>query len=234
MTLAARKMQPLIVRSITDQLYGVLREQILSGALPAGQPIRQDTLAAEFNISKIPLRETLARLEQDGLVKAQPKRGYTVCELTSREAEDVFKLRLRLEPSAAAEAALLATAADQKTAQKALKELETAAKQHRTDLSNFNRVFHLSLVRPGAGRLTLHVIETLSVIAERYVRFHLHPLGRDTRANTEHREILAAWLERDALTVETLLVEHLQDTLEDLRSELDIKQPVKATLQPEA
>lgn len=214
------KIQPLIVRTISDQLYGILREQILSGALAADQPIRQDALAAELNISKIPLRETLARLEQDGLVVAHAKRGFTVATLSTSEAEEVFELRMRLEPEAAARSALVATTEDHKTAKKSLSELEAAIKQEGQDHSLYNRLFHLSLVQPGAGRLTYHLLETISVIADRYVRLHLNTQGRDKRASEEHRQLLKAWIDRDSERVETLLKHHIGDTLHDLRSQL--------------
>ena len=59
---------PLEVRTLSDRLMEVVRDMILSGSIEADVPIRQDSLAAELNVSKIPLREALVRLEQDGLV----------------------------------------------------------------------------------------------------------------------------------------------------------------------
>jgi DNA-binding GntR family transcriptional regulator len=59
---------PLEIRTLSDRLVDVLRDYILSGGIEPDLPIRQDALAAELRVSKIPLREALARLEQDGLV----------------------------------------------------------------------------------------------------------------------------------------------------------------------
>ena len=56
------------IRTLSDRLVDVVRDFILSGVIPSEEPIRQDALAAELRVSKIPLREALARLEQDGLV----------------------------------------------------------------------------------------------------------------------------------------------------------------------
>ena len=55
------------IRTLSDRLVDVVRDFILSGVIPSEEPIRQDALAAELRVSKIPLREALARLEQDGL-----------------------------------------------------------------------------------------------------------------------------------------------------------------------
>lgn len=220
MSVTNGKLQPLVVSTISDQLYGILREQILSGALGAGMPIRQDALAAELNISKIPLRETLARLEQDGLVVAHPKRGFTVASLSGSEAAEVFELRMQLEPEAVARAATVATEEDHQTARDALDALNAAIRAGERDHSRYNRLFHMALVRPGAGRLTHHLLETINVIADRYVRLHLGEQGRDKRASQEHHRLLEAWIAGKADEVRTLMEKHIGDTLNDLRSQL--------------
>ena len=80
----------------------MVRDFILSGVIPSEEPIRQDALAAELRVSKIPLREALARLEQDGLVVSHPNRGFFVRPMSPEEAEEVYALRIKLEPDAAA------------------------------------------------------------------------------------------------------------------------------------
>lgn len=210
------------VRSIADQLYGLLRERILSGELEADSPIRQDVVASALNISKIPLREALARLEQDGLIRSFPKRGFFVAPLSAEEAADVYRLRLKLEPDAASAASIAADEREQAEARAALSALEHALRTGDPAHGLYNRRFHLALVRPGAARITIHIIETLNVIADRYVRIHLRPEGREERANREHRDILDAWLARDRRTVAALLKAHIRDTQRDLQSQLKV------------
>src|SRR3546814_17193854 len=62
----------------------------------------------------------------------------------------------------------------------------------------FNRAFHLALLQAAGQPITVHFLERLHVLSERYVRKHLEPLGRDERANEEHRQLLDAWLARDS------------------------------------
>jgi DNA-binding GntR family transcriptional regulator len=92
--------EPIEVRTLADRVYDVVRDRILAGDLAGGDPIRQDTIAAELGISKIPLREALTRLEQHGLVSSSANRGFVVAPLSAEEAEEVFALRLKLEPDA--------------------------------------------------------------------------------------------------------------------------------------
>lgn len=198
-----------------------LRERILSGAAGPGEPVRQDTLAAELGVSKIPLREALARLEEEGLLRSEVNRGWFVTPLSADEAREVYALRLLLEPGTAAQAAAAADAGDQAEARAALDALETIVAGHGDEVGALNRAFHLALVRPARQPLTVGIIERLNAISDRYVRKHLEPMGRDTRANDEHRALLDAWLARDGETVTALLHAHIAQTLDDLENQLE-------------
>lgn len=208
------------IRTISDRLVDIVRDRILSGEIPPNVPIRQDSLAAELQISKIPLREALARLEQDGLLVSHPNRGFFVRPMSSKEAEEVYALRLKIEPDAAASACKAATGAERQEARDALERLDVAAAAHEPSVGALNRSFHLALVRPGEQRVTTNVVRGLHIIADRYVRKHLEPRYRHVKAESEHQEILDAWLAADAKKVKKLLYAHLHHTLTDLRAQL--------------
>lgn len=198
-------------------LADLLRERILSGAEAPDQPLRQDAIAAELGVSKIPLREAMARLEREGLVRAEPNRGWFVRPLDAAEAREVFELRLSLEPELAAIAAAEADEADRAAARAAFSSLERAEDR---DRGAANRAFHLALVRPADRQVTFDIVERLHVLADRYVRKHLEPQGRDARADAEHRALLEAWLARDGEAVASQLRDHIARTLADLELQL--------------
>ncbi|NIJ38720.1 DNA-binding GntR family transcriptional regulator [Sphingopyxis panaciterrae] len=210
-------MTHLIVRNLADQLVDLVRDRILNGTIPPDQPIRQDTLAAELGISKIPLREALTRLEQEGLVRSQANRGYFVRALSAIEAEEVYALRVKLEPEMVALAAARATDAERQHAIAVHDELDKITDAHGEDVGRFNRAFHLALIQPSGQSITTHLLERLHVLGERYVRKHLEPLGRDQRANEEHQTILRHWLNRDGDAVSAAIQAHIQTTIDDLR-----------------
>jgi DNA-binding GntR family transcriptional regulator len=205
------------IRTLSDRLVEVLRDFIISGAIAPELPIRQDALAAELRVSKIPLREALARLEQDGLVFSHPNRGFFVRAMSPEEAEEIFALRLRLEPDAAAAASRNATEADQERARQALAQFDLDAEAHKPTVGASNRAFHLALVQPCGQRLTTDIVSRLHILADRYVRKHLEPNGRVLRAEAEHHALLDAWIERKDTRVRKLITEHLEHTLGDLR-----------------
>lgn len=214
------KPMPLEIRTLSDRLVEVLRDYILSGAIGSELPIRQDALAADLRVSKIPLREALARLEQDGLVVSQPNRGFFVRPMSPEEAEEIYALRLKLEPDTAAQASLNATAEDHDRARQALAQFDIDAVAHRPTVGAANRAFHLALVQPCGQRLTTDIVARLHVLADRYVRKHLEPQGRVLRAEAEHHDMLDAWINRREARVRKLITEHLEHTLGDLRSAL--------------
>ncbi len=210
---------PFEVRNLSDRLMEVVRDMILSGAIAPDVPIRQDALAADLNVSKIPLREALVRLEQDGLVVSHPNRGFFARGMSAAEVEEIFELRLKLEPDAAAEACLVADEARQDEALQVLAQLNAAAAGGMPTVGPLNRAFHMALVQPGKRALTAEITTRLHVMADRYVRKHLEHKGRHLTAEAEHQDILQAWLARDADKVRRLVADHLQHTLSDLREE---------------
>lgn len=207
----------IVVRTLSEQVFEIVREQIVTGKLAGHTAIRQDALATELGVSKIPLREALARLEQEGLLTSHANRGYSVQPMSADEADDIFALRLAIEPQAAAYASTVANDDDRKAAILAFEELDSAASERLAEVAIRNRVFHTALVRPGRRLLTTQMVERLTILAERYVVAHLRPAGREDRAHLEHRQMLDAWLARDDDRMLTLLNSHIQSTLTDLR-----------------
>ena len=207
-------------RLLPDQVFAEARERILSGRLPADAPIRQDALALELGVSKIPLREALARLESEGLVVSHPNRGFIVRPLSRADAEDVFDLRLRIEPNACVLGAQQADAAAQEAARKAFTALDTALRNGLADVGRHNREFHLALVRPSGRGVTIETVDRLLALSERYVRVHLGEHRRLDRASHEHETLLQAWLERRSEAVRREARAHIRATLVDLRAQL--------------
>lgn len=226
-----------IATAAADRIAEAIRDHILSGALAAEAPIRQDALAGELGVSKIPVREALIRLQQDGLIDAIANRGFFVRGLSGAEAYEVYDLRMAIEPAAAAAAALVANETERHAASHALAVLSQATARQARALGALHRAFHNSLVKPAGRHLTSQLVERLHIVSERYVRRHLAPSGRTRRANAEHAGILAAWLDRDASLVTRMMGAHIRNVRDDLKHELEpaeacARQPMaKTTLQ---
>jgi DNA-binding GntR family transcriptional regulator len=209
----------LVVQTLSEQIFTLVRDRIISGQIPSDTPIRQDALAAELGVSKIPLREALARLEQESLLVSHANRGFFVRPLSAEEAEEVYALRLKLEPDAVGEASRVATDEDKASAKRALAALDKAMTSNKDQVGGLNRAFHMALIQPLAGPLTIQIIERLNIMSERYVRKHLEPVGREDRAHKEHHAMLELWSQGKAKAVAAMMHDHIASTLEDLRRE---------------
>jgi DNA-binding GntR family transcriptional regulator len=98
---------------LSDDVYETVKGLIMDSVVEPGTRLNIDALTRELGISQTPIRESLARLESDGLVIKEPLRGYRVSSrLTREEFEDLFEFRLLVEPWAAGRAAERATAED--------------------------------------------------------------------------------------------------------------------------
>ncbi|MDG4864320.1 GntR family transcriptional regulator, partial [Streptomyces sp. T-3] len=87
--------------SLRDRAYETLRRRIIEAQLQPGQRLVERDLAAELEVSRIPLREALRRLEADGLVLLVPHRGALVAPFTPTDVRDLFDVRESLESLAA-------------------------------------------------------------------------------------------------------------------------------------
>ena len=92
---------------LSDETYELIRDLIIDHQIPAGAKVNIDALSARLNVSPTPVREALARLESDGLIVKVAMKGYTTTDLlTVKELNDLFQLRLLLEPWSAEQAAI--------------------------------------------------------------------------------------------------------------------------------
>src|SRR5271155_1091342 len=202
---------------MTSQLIVRFRDRILAGTYAPGAALRQDILASEFGASKIPVREALVQLQSEGLVDIFPNRGFQVRPLSAAELDEVFSLRLRIEPAAAVLGAKLATAADHAAAREALGRLNDAlAAEEFSSSGELNRAFHLKLIVPRLQPVSAEMLSRLHTLAQRYVQAHLRPEGRVKRASREHAALLRAWILGDSKQVRTLLHAHIASTRDDL------------------
>ena len=206
---------------MTSQLIVRFRDRILSGVYAPGSALRQDSLAAEFGTSKIPVREALVQLQSEGLVDIFPNRGFQVRPLDGAELDEVFRLRLQIEPTAVARGAKLATPMDHAAARNALELLNdaTAAGEFGTS-GQLNRAFHLLLIVPRLQPVAAEVLSRLHALAQRYVQAHLRPEGRAKRATREHAALLKAWSLGKSKEARALMHSHIKSTREDLKGRL--------------
>src|SRR5262245_14717010 len=132
---------------ITNQsIADALRADILRVKLQDGQPLKQDEIAAQFGVSKIPVREALVQLKAEGLVNFYPNRGAFVSELSAAEADQIYVMRIALETAVLARAIPHLTVSHFKHAGEIL-----AAIDHEENIAKWGELnweFHATLYSP--------------------------------------------------------------------------------------
>ena len=84
-------------QSLADQVYSLIKGEILRGELSFGEKIREDDLAARFGVSRTPVREAIRRLAEYGLVKIAPRSHAAIARISESEARDIAEIRIDLE-----------------------------------------------------------------------------------------------------------------------------------------
>src|ERR1700680_4369549 len=110
-----------------ERVAVALRTEITSAALPPGARVRQRDVAERFGVSTTPVREALAPLEREGLIRVEPHRGATVFSPSEAELRDHYEIRIALEVLAVRRAATLFTSADAARFQTLLDEMRQAS-----------------------------------------------------------------------------------------------------------
>ena len=180
-----------IVRTIAGQAAQAIRERILSGALAPGAPLRQEAIAAELGISRIPVREALLLLEAEGLVRIVPHKGAVVVAFSLADVEELFGLRCLLEPRLLAASAPRLEPADFAALRAILAEYSRHIRTGNViRWGELNTAFHLRLYTRAAQPRTEAFVSGLLVSSDRYARIQLTSTDGLARAEEEHAALL--------------------------------------------
>jgi DNA-binding GntR family transcriptional regulator len=190
----------------------VLHRGIVTGAIPGGTRLVQSSIAEELSVSTRPVRDALRELAAEGFVRLDDRGGAVVHELGRGELEDIYEIRMMLEPVATARAARLAGSASLLRAAELL-----AAMQSETDgtqWAQYNSSFHHVIDEAGSSPRVVAILENLRQLSARYITHSLLTVpDRAEQANAEHTEILRAIIARDPEAAAGAVITHLDGTL---------------------
>lgn len=196
-----------------DKAYTALREQIFSGTLAAGTRLKERVICCELDVSRTPVREALRRLEADGLVTIEPRRGAVVAGIDAKDAQEIFPLGALLESYAARIAANNATPADIEKLTDILDAMERtlsddtpSARSHYLELDS---ELHAGIVAITGNRHLARIIRDvvgLPVLIRAFTHYSHPELQESLR---QHRSIVAALTAGDADWAESAMRTHI-------------------------
>jgi DNA-binding GntR family transcriptional regulator len=201
---------PIQRQTIASLTVEALRERILRGDYPDGEPLRQDALADELGVSRIPVREALRQLEAEGLVTFSPHRGAVVSTLSLDEIDELFELRADIECDLLRRAVPRMTSEHLERANDVLDEFEDALRAGEASRwGPLNWHFHAALYVPASRNFTMGVLQKLHQHSDRYFRMQVLLAKGGERANEEHRAIAAAARIKDVDSACRLMRAHI-------------------------
>lgn len=200
--------------SATTIVFDALREAIITGDLKQGEHLRQDEIARAFNVSRIPVREALQKLEQHGLIRNQRYKGAVVAGLSLEEASEIFDFRILLEPEVMRHAVPKMSPGVLETARRCCADFAGATDPMRW--GDLNRRFHATLYQASQLPYHLEILDKTMDRIDPYLRTQLLLSDGMGRANSEHIAIIEACITRDADRAAELTRQHIQGAKDSL------------------
>ncbi len=206
-------------QSLTSAVAEKLRDKIVRGELQEGEQLRQDAIANEFQVSRIPVREALRQLEAEGLITIVLHRGAVVSSLSPTDILEVFQMRALLEAEVLRASVPNLTEAQLKAAEEILGRYDQALWKE-GDVGSWGRLnweFHSALYAGAERPQFMSVIKTLNYRGERYIRLQLYLTREMERAKHEHRMLLELCRARNVEAAVDLIKRHIMFAGESLQ-----------------
>lgn len=209
--------------TLASAAYEVLRADLLSCRLRPGEPIKIKEISSSLGMNTIAIREALSKLTSEGLVTAEPQKGFRATPISKVELLDLTKTRVKIEHLCLQSAITHGGISWETGIVAALHGLLRAPlraaddpKRNSDEWASIHETFHLSLVSACDSPLLLGFRDMLYAQSERYRRLSL-PLAEFNRdINAEHKELADAVIQRKTVMALALMERHLQKTTDIL------------------
>jgi len=203
--------------SLADQVYDVIEQKILNGDYPAGEVLSESRLTEELGVSRTPIREALARLQNEKLVETSAA-GTVVLGITGQDVKDMYEIKRYLEPH-------VCSLAIDRISEEALKRMEEIVEQqefyemkHNLDqLRNLDTQFHDIIYSSCGSPIFQSVLSPIHHKLLKYRKASLENSDRSLHSVEEHRAIYEAIKEKDKKRVEELMTNHIDHAYNSIR-----------------
>lgn len=226
-------LQPIERRNLGSDVYRILRDRILRQELKAGEKLSDLRLSNELGVSRTPIREALHQLVQDGVVVAEPNRGFFVATFSRRDLEEIFELRLALELFAVRQMNRKDHTEELQRAMFELEHVERLLKNARTPekmqeaadaFIKTDRGFHSWLVSTADNKRLDTIINSIWTQIAIFQQVGPHIPEWMLTAVDQHRDVIERLLEKDVDGAIQVMEQHLHDMQHEVLAEKDAHQ----------
>lgn len=201
--------------TLKTYLFNALRDAILSGKFKPGQRLNESQLAREYEVSRIPVREALFQLREQGLVMNHPRRGMFVNTLSEEEVQKINSLRIVLEGEALKLCRARFTSAMDAHLSQLVQQMEAWQRDSQIEAAQLDLEFHRSVWSHSGNEYIGRSLDSLVVVlfAHRAVQNTSHELLRWHLKH--HRQLLEVVQGISSNTPEEAMIAHLRDGFSD-------------------
>lgn len=196
-------------RTVSDDVADAIRTAIIDGSLPPDKTLRQDELATRFGFSRMPIRDALRQLSNEGLIFIHPTKGAHVARLDEVELKEIYGLRAVLEAEAMRLSCQNLDKAQIDAAEANLTKM--GVESDFSQLGALNKTFHLALYQQCGNDRLIALIDSYLSAADRYVRILLRVADHQSQSQSGHRDILEACRHGDAQEASIATHRHVTD-----------------------
>lgn len=198
------------------KLYQQVKEDILHNRLPVGEPLKQVELSERYQVSRIPIRDVLQKLKGEGWLTPVGKRGVMVAPLSPVEAEDLYLMRMYLEPLLLGHGVPNITHQILGQAQDILEQIDQGASLSIEQHGELNWHFHACLYQAAQRPTLFYTVSDLHQKCGRYIGYHTLALDYRESSQSEHYQLLEAIKDKQVNRAKQILKAHISDAGEQL------------------
>ena len=200
-------------KPIRDIAYETLKHSIIMGELPPGSRIVETVYANKLQISRTPLREALRKLELDGLVTYELRRGVIVCAFTLDDIDEIFTIRNAMMMLLLPSIVERVTEDDITAMREILTKMDAALEAGDCEaLAVYNRQFHRHFEHISDKRRILSVIDNQEEYIIRFSAVAIASMEHRKAAHDEHHRMVELLIARDLPSLKDLTRQHLEDS----------------------
>lgn len=204
--------KPMDVRTLKEQVVKLLREAIFSGRIKPGQRLNESELSRDLGLSRIPVREALQKLQEQGLVVDVPRRGKFVINLSEEEIQKINSLRIILEGEALRLCRGKITPEGIRDLKKLVGKMEKFREAPEVEASALDIEFHRTIWTHSGNEFLAKTLEgiTIPLFAHRVLwRINRDMLGWASILPNQHRQLLSYIEGKVDRSAEQVMLEHL-------------------------
>ena len=211
------------VPNLRERVYQALKEMIIIQEIPPGEKLDEDSLARQLGVSRTPVRESLCRLENEGIVKIIPRRGAFIVRHSKESINEILSVREVLEGLSAREAVSHITDATLEVLESLSEKFsESNVRVLSKEYLQADVKFHKTIIEQSKNEW---LISLMNILNDHIQMLRLRTVtlqGRPEHSLSEHRKILGALKARDPLLAESLMREHIKNVRESYLKNIEV------------